>query len=241
VIDDERSLRRHYGQVYSENGEDGYIAEIFRRIAGPGSGQFIEIGVHNGLQNNTRFLLERGWRGLWIEGSVTEAANAAATFVQYIETKQLQIICEMATPENINDLVTVGEVDFLSIDIDQHTHCVWEALRTAAYVHCIEYNASIPPSLDLCVPYDPNVVWDYTNYFGAGLKALERIGRAKSLNLVGCDSQGVNAFFVDARLCGDHFLAPFTAETHYEPPKYGTGGGGHPPSNTARRWLVDGG
>jgi hypothetical protein len=31
---------------------------------------------------------------------------------------------------------------------------------------------------------------------------------------------GANAFFVSDELVGDHFLAPFDAETHYEPARY---------------------
>ena len=73
VDNDPKSLRRHYGQVYIQDGEDGIIAEIFRRIGGPQSRVFIEIGIENGLQNNTRFLLEQVWSGLWIEGSAAFA------------------------------------------------------------------------------------------------------------------------------------------------------------------------
>ncbi len=38
------------------------------------------------------------------------------------------------------------------------------------------------------MPYDPAVSWDGTSWFGAGLKAMERIGAAKGKGLVGCDA-----------------------------------------------------
>ena len=38
--------------------------------------------------------------------------------------------------------------------------------------------------------------------------------------MVGCNYTGVTAFFVRDDLVGDHFAAPFTAENHYEPPRY---------------------
>jgi hypothetical protein len=239
---DPKSLRRHHGQIYSQNGEDGIIAEIFHRI-GPQNRFFIEIGIQNGLQNNTRFLLEQGWRGLWIEGSATDVQAAAGTFARYIEGGQLRIVHCVTTPENINEIVgSTGlppEIDFLSVDIDRQTHFVWEAMTTKARVHCVEYNGSIPPSRDLWVPYDPAKAWDGTNFFGAGLKTLERIGRLKGVNLVGCDLSGLNAFFVDAALCGDRFREPFTAEAHYELPKYGSYAVvGHPPSVEARHWSA---
>jgi hypothetical protein len=37
--------------------------------------------------------------------------------------------------------------------------------------------------------------------------------------LVGCDFNGVNAFFVRDTEQQDLFVGPFTAERHYEPPR----------------------
>ena len=55
----------HFHQsVFSQNGEDGIIEEIFRRIDVTDK-TFVEFGVH-GLKNNSTFLLVKGWRGLWI-------------------------------------------------------------------------------------------------------------------------------------------------------------------------------
>ncbi len=72
-------------------------------------------------------------------------------------------------------------------------------------------------------------MWDGTSRYGACLKTLERIGLDKGLALVGCDFHGVNAFFVKANECGDKFLTPYTAEKHFEPPRYAlVGHRGHP-------------
>ena len=64
---DPRRLNRHEHQVYSQNGEDGIIAEVFRRI-GVRARSFIEIGVGDGVENNTTHLLLQGWSGCWLEG-----------------------------------------------------------------------------------------------------------------------------------------------------------------------------
>ena len=55
-------------KAFSQNEEDGIIQEIFCRI-GITNKNFIEIGVGNGLENNTLNLFLQGWRGLWIEGN----------------------------------------------------------------------------------------------------------------------------------------------------------------------------
>jgi len=49
---------------------------------------------------------------------------------------------------------------------------------------------------------------------------MELLGRERGYSLVGCDFCGVNAFFVRDDLLGDKFEAPFTAENHYEPPRF---------------------
>src|SRR5689334_18541665 len=64
---DRRKLNHYEFQAFSQNGEDGIIAELFRRI-GTKNRLFVEFGVGNGLENNTAFLLTQGWRGSWIEG-----------------------------------------------------------------------------------------------------------------------------------------------------------------------------
>jgi hypothetical protein len=74
--------------------------------------------------------------------------------------------------------------------------------------------------MSLVVPYEPARVWDGSNYFGASLEALVRLGREKGYRVVGCNYAGANAFFVRADVAGNHFLDPATAEEHYEPPRY---------------------
>ena len=49
---DPKRLLRYGAKAYSQNDEDGILAEIFRRI-GTSSKTFIEIGTGAGLENNT--------------------------------------------------------------------------------------------------------------------------------------------------------------------------------------------
>lgn len=244
----DRSRAGHAGKfgristhVSSQTYEDALIAEIVGLI-GAGGRRFVEIGVENGLQNTTRFLLEQGWQGLWLEGDPGSAAAARVLFKEFVDDGALTIVEGLVTCKNVNDLVReVGfstGVDYLSIDVDFNTPHIWEALALPCRFACIEYNASIPPTVDLVVPYDPEGRWDGTNWFGGSLKSLERIGREKGMSLVGCDFTGVNAFFVRGDLLTDKFDPPFTAEAHYEPPRYELiAPSGHPPAHRARRWC----
>lgn len=230
-----RSLTKFQSQVYSQNAEDGIIAEIFNRI-GTSDKYFIEIGIGNGLENNTRFLLQSEWVGTWIDNSKQNTKLAKKYFPKELENNSLTIITANVESYNIKEIFKKAEVktefDFLSIDIDMNTHHIWKSIDTYhPRVVCVEYNSSIPPSVDYCTPYSPNMEWDgFSNHFGAGLKTLEKIGSDLNYNLVGCDYLGVNAFFVRKDLCEDYFLSPYTAEFHYEPPRYSlTNHRGHRP------------
>jgi hypothetical protein len=70
------------------------------------------------------------------------------------------------------------------------------------------------------VPYQPSRAADGTNFFGARLEALVRLGASKGCRVVGCNFSGSDAFFVRADPCADHFITPATAEKHYEPPRH---------------------
>lgn len=239
---DSRYLPAYYGQVYSQSGEDGIVAEIFRRI-GEGSRTFLEIGVSDGLENTTRLLLEQGWAGVWIEGSDQYVAKAKVHFREYIEKGKLRIVHGFVRRDNVNDMIRESglpsEIDYLSVDIDYNTSHVWRAIKLRSRVACIEYNASLPPSSTLEVPYEADFTWDGTNWFGASLGALEQIGRQKSMALVGCDFTGVNGYFVNAEEVGDHFIAPFTAVNHFEPPRYSIiDHRGHPRSLQSRVFVT---
>ncbi len=219
-----KRLHRSEFQSFSQNGEDGAIAEIFRRI-GSTTGYFVEIGSGNGLENNSAFLLAQGWRGCWLEGSDTSCNQIRTCILPHIRGNRLNLLQTMVTAENIQSLFQKLEVpkefDLLSIDIDLNDYWVWAALTEyRPKVVVIEYNGTFPPGVDWKVKYCGDSAWDGTSYFGASLKAYELLGRKLGYSLVGCELSGVNAFFVRNDLCADHFASPFTAENHYEPPRY---------------------
>jgi hypothetical protein len=219
-----KRLTRHERQVYSQNGEDGIIAEIFRRI-GTTNRFFVEFGVGDGLENNSALLLITGWQGLWIEGSTASVQAIRSRFAKQLHSKQLTVREAFITAENIESLLAEAnvpeELDMLSVDIDGNDYWVWKAItryRPRAVV--IEYNATFPPEVEWIKAYKPDAVWDGTMAFSASLKSLELLAQRKGYVLVGCTFTGINAFFVRQDLAGDHFYAPFTAEEHYEPPRY---------------------
>ncbi len=231
---DPKRLLRYGAKAYSQNDEDGILAEIFRRI-GTTDKTFVEIGAGDGLENNTGALLLQGWRGLWVEGDNAKAARARANLAAYVASGRLRVDNVFVSRENVDALlqksVPSAELDLLSIDVDGNDYHLWQTVHSISpRVVVMEYNASWFPPMSLAVAYQERFEWKDDTYFGASLKALERLAERKGYHLVGCCFAGVNAFFVRADLCGTHFLEPYSAENHYEPARYWMlRTAGHPP------------
>lgn len=232
---DPKSLIPYGHKIYSQNDEDGIIREIFNRI-GTTNKTFVELGVGDGLENNTLALLFDDWKGLWVEGSSQNVDKIAKGYAKTISGGQLTVIQSMITKENINDTISsqldCKEPDLLSIDLDGNDYHVFEAISgIKPRVVVMEYNAKFAPPVSYCMQYDAEHIWDGTDKFGASLSFLEARLREKGYSLVGCNLTGANAFFVRQDLVENKFLEPFTAEKHYEPARYlGCIRSGHPAS-----------
>jgi hypothetical protein len=219
-----KRLLRYGFKVYSQSDEDGIIQEIFNRV-GTRNRIFVEFGVESGIECNSVKLLVEGWRGLWLDAGTKHVAQIRTHFRTFIDDRRLTANEAFVVAENINSLLeqggVTGEIDFLSIDIDNNDYWVWKEITAIRpRVVAIEYNATLRPPMSLVVPYDPERRWDGTNYFGASLEALVRLGRDKGYQIVGCNFSGANAFFVREDIAEDLFVEPATAEEHYEPPRY---------------------
>ena len=91
--------------------------------------------------------------------------------------------------------------DLLVIDIDGNDYWIWESVasRHRPRVVVDEHNATMGPRRHWVMPYNANHRWDETCGHGASLTALAALGSRLGYTLIGCDSQGVNAFFVVSR------------------------------------------
>jgi len=217
-------LQNFEKKVFSQNGEDGIIEEIFNRI-GTTNKTFVEFGVENGTENNSIYLLkEKKWHGLWIEG-VETCFNKASEFTKGLDVK---IDLNFVTVENILDILNKydipRELDFLSVDIDGNDYYVLSQILSTfrPRVVCVEYNASVGPESHFKIEYDPSFRWDTSKYFGASLQCMNDILNNRDYRLVSCDAGGVNAFFVRRDLLQGKFIAPENpVHFFYSAPKYG--------------------
>jgi len=221
-------LHGHKG--HSQNEEDGIVLEIFRRV-GIVSRTLVEIGVGNGVENNSLFWLKQGWRGAWIEGSTENSDFIRKVFAQPIARGIVHFQQAMVSTGNINELICKTpyagrEIDLLSIDIDGNDYYVFEQLNSLnARVVVIEYNAKYPPPIHWRIPYSADYVWDGSDWYGASLQSLCDLFGRRNYSLVGCNVTGSNAFFVRNDLLGDSFPCIGEIEKLYQPPRYFMTGG----------------
>ncbi len=193
------SINEFEAKISSQNGEDGIIAELFRRI-GTTNRFFVEFGASDGRECNTAALARAGWSGVMLEGDDDRYARLVRS---YAPLPSVKTVHTYVTVENIVSLFeTLGipqRFDLLSIDVDGNDYWLWKALH--AYhprVVVIEYNAEFPPPQRWVMRYNPDHRWDKTTYYGASLASLAALGETQGYMLLGTDSMGVNAFFVAA-------------------------------------------
>jgi len=106
-------------RVYSQFGEDGIIDWLVETL-GLTNKTFVEFGVENYREANTRFLLvNRNWTGLVIDGSETNIADLQTTPLYW--RYDLQAVSEFITADNIKEILQRngfnGPLGLLSIDL----------------------------------------------------------------------------------------------------------------------------
>jgi len=190
-------------QVFSQWGDDGIIQYLTSKIEIPNK-TFIEFGVENYKESNTRFLLiNNNWTGYIIDGSEENVSFIRKDTISW--ACELHCECAFITRENINDLINkVGfdpEMGILSIDLDGNDYWVWEAVDSVNPAIVItEYNSLFGKNTLWTVPYDPSFVRSEKHnswiYYGASLGALDRLASKKGYSLIGCNSKGNNAYFI---------------------------------------------
>jgi hypothetical protein len=218
-------LKDHEFKVYSQWGEDGIIDYLSRKVEIKNN-IFVEFGVGNYLESNTRYLLvNKNWSGLVIDGDSNNVSFIKSDSIYW--RYNLKADCVFITKDNINELFkkhdVMGDIGLLSVDIDGNDYWVWEEIDVISpRIVIIEYNYRFGADNAVTIPYDPNFVRLKAHYsmiyFGASLQALVSLGKRKGYSFIGCNSNGLNAFFVRNDVLGD--LDVMTAQAGYVKGKF---------------------
>jgi hypothetical protein len=221
-----RSLDESEFSVFSQWGEDGIIQHLIRNVE-IASRRFVEFGVQDYVESNTRFLAANDrWSGLVIDGDAENVARIRAA--NFYWRSDVSAVSAFVTRENINQIIGgagfTGDIGLLSIDIDGNDYWIWEAIDVVdPSIVVVEYNSRFGPERAVTVPYDPTFTREtahYSNiYYGASLAALASLAERKGYALVGCNRGGNNAFFVRKDLLRDP-LSPVSAAAAFVPSRF---------------------
>jgi hypothetical protein len=201
-----KSLNEVEFQVFSQWGDDGIIQYLIQKVDIPNK-TFIEFGVENYTESNTRFLvINNNWSGLVMDGSENNISYIKDDPVSWAH--ELHSWPVFITKENINELITkflslgyAKDVGLLSIDIDGNDYWIWEAINTIEPVIVIvEYNSLYGSDNAFTTPYQPdffrlnkdNIILHY----GSSLLSLCDLAETKGYDFIGCNTAGNNAYFL---------------------------------------------
>jgi len=199
------SLKEAEFKVFSQFGDDGIIQYIVHRTGiSPEEESFVEFGVGDYSESNTRFLLlNDNWRGLVMDSDAGRIASLRNSDLFW--RHDLTAVPAFVNRENLDDLLHAHgferNLGLLHIDIDGNDYWVWEALGGASPVIVVmEYNSVFGPERAVTIPYDPSfrrTRAHHSNlYWGCSLKALCLLGEKKGYAFAGTNSHGNNAYFV---------------------------------------------
>ena len=187
---------------FSQWGDDGIIDWLIYNLKIKDK-RFIEIGVQDYWESNTRFLLKkRNWDGLLIDMSKKDIKNIKSQSIYW----RYNLLAKnyYVTAENINKIISENNFDkkisLFSLDIDGNDYWILKNLNVRPEIIVCEYNGLFGDINKITVPYKKTFNREkehYSNlYFGCSIKSLTSLLKLKGYIFIGSNSSGNNAYFV---------------------------------------------
>jgi hypothetical protein len=210
-------------KIFSQNGEDGII-DYFLYTLNIENPKFVEIGIGDYSECNTRFLFERtSCKGLIID-NLNDLQNRVARNIKLWKS-DLTIVETSVNSKNILNILKKNNfeenIDLFSIDIDGIDYWVLKELPVNfSKIAVIEYNAIFGPDLEVTVPNIDNfnrAKYHYSHLcFGASLKSLINLMTKKNFIFLGTNLTRCNAFFISKDYLDKINLQPSNLENIYQ-------------------------
>lgn len=199
---------------FSQNGEDG-ILDVLRKQLKVGNRYFIEIGVSDGIENNSAWLVvAEKFGGIMIEGDPKLAARANRMIAGHSVGSECYNM--FVTRENVQELKTLAfyqDPDVFSLDIDGNDYYIAQAILDGGFrpkIFVVEYNSVYGPERSVTVEYHDNFAFSSAHptqlYYGVSISGWRKFFESHGYRFVTVDRNGVNAFFVDPAHFDQDFL-----------------------------------
>ena len=220
-----KNLHETEFKVFSQWGDDGIIQYLINYLDIKNK-VFIEFGVEDYLESNTRFLLiNNNWSGLIMDGSESNISKIKQNDIYW----KHDLIAKTAfiTEENVNQLISEegikGNIGLLHIDIDGNDYWIWKALKIVdPIIMIVEYNSVFGYERAITIPYQADFINSTAHYsylyFGTSILSLCDLAEEKGYAFVGSNSAGNNAYFVKKEFLNE--LNSLTAKDGYVESKF---------------------
>lgn len=200
-------------KVFSQNGEDGILDFIIKKlnITRP---NFIEIGVQDYLESNTRFIYE----SYYPSGLIIDCQKNLNSIVRQninLWKGDLRIVEKFITSKNAEDTILQNcdfNVDIFSLDIDGIDYWVIKNLseKINPKVFVVEYNPIFGSQIEVTVPDIDDFSRENYHYshlcYGASLRAFNELFKKKGYYLLGVNRLRNNAFFISNKFSKKEFF-----------------------------------
>ena len=199
-------------KIFSQNGEDGIIDFVVQKI-NLKKPSFVEIGVGDYSEANTRFLYEMYYgQGLIVDINKNFVEKVSSNVSLW--RGNLKVLEQSISSENINKILSTYakfKIDIFSIDIDGVDYWVLKEMQPKiSKIIILEYNSIFGPKLEVTIPNINNfnrTKAHYSNlYYGASLKAYVNLMIKKGYYLLGVTRLRNNAFFINEDFPKEEFF-----------------------------------
>ena len=190
-------------KIFSQNGEDGIIDYLLFSL-GITIPKFIEIGIGDYQESNTRYLFETtNSKGLIVD--CIKNLKAEVLKNTKLWRGDLKIIEDFVNSENINKILEENsfnkEIDLFSLDIDGIDYKKKKKIpNNFSKIIVAEYNSNFGHEFEITVPNIKKfnrTKYHYSNLcFGASLKAIINLLEKKNYTFIGTNISKLNAFFI---------------------------------------------
>lgn len=204
------SLHEVEFKVFSQWGDDGIIQWLINNLD-IREKSFVEFGVENYSESNTRFLLMNdNWSGLIMDGSEKKVKQIHNSY--YYWKYDLTAKAAFVDRENINGLISEkfqNRIGLLHIDIDGNDYWIWKAIEVVIPdIVIVEYNSVLGLERPITIPYQKDFNRSSAHpsclYYGTSIKALHHLAKKKGYAFIGCNSSGNNAYFIRKELLNEN-------------------------------------
>ena len=151
-------FQRFRKNIFSQNGEDGIILELVKRLNLDNKNRWCcEFGAWDGIHGSNTFNLVKNYKykAVYIEGDKNKFKKLIQTQLKYPNIISINKFVDhkKKSPNSLDKILSQTKIskkfDILSIDIDSHDLAVWKSIKNyRPKIVIIEINSGILPGVE---------------------------------------------------------------------------------------------